>query len=132
MKRFLSSVVAVMVVLFAAPHTVAADDHKVWLLAQQHVFHPREDLTGLLFQQLKRCRYLIRVDGVEQSLAMIQSVLDNQPGPALDIVCLNAGAAIYVSGLADSHRQGVEMARQAIADGKARDVLQKLIDRTNG
>ena len=63
---------------------------------------------------------------------MIRSVLDNQTGPALDIVCLNAGAAIYVSGLADSHRQGVEMARQAIADGKARDVLQKLIDKTNG
>ncbi len=74
----------------------------------------------------------IQVDGVEQSLAMIQSVLDNQAGPALDIVCLNAGAAIYVSGLADSHQQGVEMARRAIAEGKARDVLQKLIDRTNG
>jgi anthranilate phosphoribosyltransferase len=69
----------------------------------------------------------IRVDGVEQSLAMIKSVFENTSGPALDIVCLNAGAAIYVSGLADSHPQGVEMARQAIAEGGAKDVLEKLV-----
>ncbi|MCZ6882515.1 MAG: anthranilate phosphoribosyltransferase, partial [Gammaproteobacteria bacterium] len=49
----------------------------------------------------------IKVDGVEQSLAMIQSVLANTPGPALDIVCINAGAAIYVSGVADSLEAGV-------------------------
>ncbi len=74
----------------------------------------------------------IKVDGVEQSLAMIQSVLDNQAGAALDIVCLNAGAAIYVSGLVDSHQQGVNLARQAIADGKAQAVLNELITKTNG
>ncbi len=74
----------------------------------------------------------IKVDGVEQSLAMIQRVLGNQAGPALDIVCLNAGAAIYVSGLADSHQQGVDLARQAIADGKAQAVLDNLIAKTNG
>ena len=73
----------------------------------------------------------IRVDGVEQSLAMIRSVFDNQPGPALDIVCLNAGAAIYVSGLADSHQQGIDLAQQAIADGKASKVLQNLVTQTN-
>ena len=73
----------------------------------------------------------IRVDGVEESLAMIQSVFDNQQGPALDIVCLNAGAAIYVCGLADSHQQGVEMAQQAIAQGKAKTVLQNLVNKTN-
>ena len=44
----------------------------------------------------------LRVDGVEQSLAMIQSVLANNAGPALDIVVMNAGAAIYVSGVARS------------------------------
>lgn len=73
----------------------------------------------------------IQVDGIEQSLAMIQSVLNNQPAPALDIVCLNAGAAIYVSGLATTHQQGVQMARQAIADGKANEVLVNLIAKTN-
>jgi anthranilate phosphoribosyltransferase len=73
----------------------------------------------------------IRVDSVEQSLAMIRSVFDKQVGPARDIVCLNAGAAIYVSGLADSHQQGVEMAARAIDAGSASDVLQKLIEQTH-
>jgi len=73
----------------------------------------------------------IRVDGVQQSLAMIQSVFSNQPGPALNIVCLNAGAAIYVSGLAESHQAGVEMAQQAIADGSAQKVLSDLIAKSN-
>ena len=44
----------------------------------------------------------LRVDSVEESLAMIQSVLANNAGPALDIVVMNAGAAIYVSGVAGS------------------------------
>lgn len=73
----------------------------------------------------------IRVDGVEQSLAMINKVLDNQPCAALDIVCLNAGAAIYVAGLADSHQSGIELARRAIADGSARTVLTNLVNKTN-
>ena len=73
----------------------------------------------------------LRVDGVEQSLAMIQSVLANTPGPALDIVCLNAGAAIYVSGVADSLEAGVEKARTAIGDGKASAVLAQLVAKSN-
>lgn len=72
----------------------------------------------------------IRVDGVEQSLALIRSVFDKQPGPARDIVCLNAGAAIYVSGLTQTHQQGVELAAQVIDAGSANEVLQKLIDHT--
>jgi len=73
----------------------------------------------------------IRVDGVEQSLAMISSVFENKPGAALDIVCLNAGAAIYVSGLAESHQQGIELAQQAIANGSAKDVLNNLVSKSN-
>lgn len=73
----------------------------------------------------------IRVAGIEQSLVMIQSVFNNEPGPASDIVCLNAGAAIYVSGLAATHQKGLELARQAIASGKPNDVLKNLIDKTN-
>ena len=44
----------------------------------------------------------------EQSLAMIKGVLDNQAGAARDIVALNAGATIYVSGIADSLKAGIE------------------------
>lgn len=73
----------------------------------------------------------LRVDSVEQSLAMIQSVFSNQSGPAMDIVCLNAGAAIYVSGLVDSHAAGVELARKVIADGKANNVLENLVKKSN-
>ncbi len=73
----------------------------------------------------------LRVETAEESLAMIRSVLDNQPGPALDIVLLNAGAAIYVSGLTASHQQGIAKARAVIADGSALRRMQQLITLTN-
>jgi len=73
----------------------------------------------------------LRVDGVEQSLAMIQSVLANNAGPALDIVVMNAGAAIYVSGVASSLEAGMQKARTAIAEGKASTVLTSLVAKTN-
>ena len=73
----------------------------------------------------------INVDSVDQSLAVIQSVLSNDLGPALDIVSMNAGAAIYVSGVADSLAQGIQKAKAVIADGKASTVLASLIAKTN-
>jgi anthranilate phosphoribosyltransferase len=54
-----------------------------------------------------------------ESLAMIDEVLANKPGPARDIVVLNAGAGVYVSGLAKSLAQGVELASLSIEQGKA-------------
>jgi len=69
-------------------------------------------------------------DSVE-SLKIIQSVLDDQDGPAKDIVCLNAGAAIYVSGLTDSLAAGIEKAKAVIADGKAKEKLEALIEYSN-
>jgi anthranilate phosphoribosyltransferase len=73
----------------------------------------------------------LRVDSVEQSLAMIQSVLANNAGPALDIVVMNAGAAIYVSGVAGSLEEGMQKARSAIAEAKASTVLAALVAKTN-
>ena len=58
---------------------------------------------------------------------MVLAVLDNQPGPAKDIVTLNAGAAIYVSGLAGDLWGGVTKARDMIESGKARDKLSELV-----
>ncbi|HBP04886.1 MAG TPA: anthranilate phosphoribosyltransferase, partial [Stenotrophomonas sp.] len=52
----------------------------------------------------------LRVDGPEQSIAMLRAVLDNQPGPALDIVALNAGAALYVAGVASDIGDGLARA----------------------
>jgi len=68
----------------------------------------------------------IQVASPEESLALVQSVLDNKPGPARDIVALNSGAAICVAGLADDIAGGVELASAAIADGRARDKLDAL------
>ncbi|WP_036253208.1 anthranilate phosphoribosyltransferase [Methylobacter sp. BBA5.1] len=69
----------------------------------------------------------LAVDGTASSLSMVKSVLDNLPGPARDIVTLNAGAAIYAADLADSLAAGVEKARQVIASGAARAKWDALI-----
>lgn len=69
----------------------------------------------------------LAVDGAASSLAMLKSVLDNRPGPARDIVALNAGAAIYAADLADSLAAGVEKAQQVIASGAARAKWDALI-----
>lgn len=67
------------------------------------------------------------VNDAHESVAMLRAVLDNKPGPALDIVALNAGAAIYVAGLADSLAAGVQQARRVIASGAAREKLERLV-----
>ncbi|HEL4114087.1 TPA: anthranilate phosphoribosyltransferase [Stenotrophomonas maltophilia] len=72
----------------------------------------------------------LRVDSPEQSIAMLRAVLDNQPGPALDIVALNAGAALYVAGVANDIGDGLARARAAIANGSARQRLQQYVETT--
>jgi anthranilate phosphoribosyltransferase len=72
----------------------------------------------------------LKVSGPEESIAMLRGVLDDQPGPALDIVALNAGAALYVAGVASSIADGLARARAAIADGSARQRMQDYVDAT--
>jgi len=72
-------------------------------------------------------RRAIQVNTVEESKAMIQAVLDNQPGPAHNIVAMNAGAAIYVAGLAESLKAGIERASQAIKSGAAKQKMEQFI-----
>jgi anthranilate phosphoribosyltransferase len=67
------------------------------------------------------------VSSAADSLAMLRAVLDNRPGAARDIVLLNAGAAIYAAGLADTLGAGVERARMAIESGAARQKLDALV-----
>ncbi|WP_089727772.1 anthranilate phosphoribosyltransferase [Candidatus Thiosymbion oneisti] len=74
----------------------------------------------------------IRVAGPEASLALLRGVLENRPGPARDIVVLNAGAAIYVAGVAASLAEGVQSADAAIRSGEARDRLERLVVLTQG
>ena len=70
---------------------------------------------------------LIRVANTDEAKAMLQGVLENKPGPARDIVLLNAGAAIYVAGLADTLSHGVQKAAEVIASGMAKNKLAQLI-----
>jgi anthranilate phosphoribosyltransferase len=72
----------------------------------------------------------IRATDSDASLKIIQSVFEDADGPAKNIVCLNAGAAIYVSGLTDSLASGVDKARAAIADGLAKQKFEALINFT--
>jgi len=72
-------------------------------------------------------RRAIQVNTVEESKAMIEAVLDNQPGPAHNIVALNAGAAIYVAGLASTLKAGVERASQTIKSGAAKHKMEEFI-----
>lgn len=72
----------------------------------------------------------LRVDSPEQSIQMLRAVLDNDPGPALDIVALNAGAALYVAGVASDIGDGLARARAAIANGSARQRLQQYVETT--
>ncbi|MDH5711239.1 MAG: anthranilate phosphoribosyltransferase [Gammaproteobacteria bacterium] len=72
----------------------------------------------------------IKAADAQDSLNIIKGVFANQSGPAKDIVCLNAGAAIYVAGLADSLAAGVKRAAQVIAEGRAAEKLQELVAKT--
>jgi len=72
----------------------------------------------------------LRVETPEQSRAMLQGVLDNQEGPARDIVVFNSAVALYAANLVDSIEAGLAPARVAIADGGAKAKLQQLIART--
>jgi anthranilate phosphoribosyltransferase len=69
----------------------------------------------------------LAVDNATTSLGVIKSVLNNQPGAALDIVLLNAGAAIYAANIAPSFAEGIGLAKQVITNGTALTKLDELI-----
>jgi anthranilate phosphoribosyltransferase len=60
------------------------------------------------------------------SLAVVRRVLGGEPGPASDIVALNAGAALYAAGLADTLAAGVTRATEVLASGAAAAKLEQL------
>jgi anthranilate phosphoribosyltransferase len=72
-------------------------------------------------------RRAIQVHTVDESREMILAVLGNQPGPAHNITAMNAGAAIYVAGVAKTLKDGVERARAAIASGEAKKKLDEFV-----
>lgn len=68
----------------------------------------------------------IQVSGPSQSAALIGSVLRGEDGPALRVVLANAAAALLAAGRVADLREGVEVARRAVRDGKALAVLDAL------
>ena len=76
-------------------------------------------------------RRSIQVATVEESKAQILAVLQNEHGPALNIVLLNAGAAICVAGRAKSISEGIAHARRVVASGEAKAKLDEFIAATN-
>jgi anthranilate phosphoribosyltransferase len=73
----------------------------------------------------------LKVEDAAQSLTVVKSVLANKSGPARDIVVLNAGASLYVAGLADSLSAGVEKAAEVLASGTAQTKLDELVRVSN-
>ena len=72
----------------------------------------------------------LRVDTPEQSRDMVLAVLDNQAGPARDIVALNAGIALYAANVAPTMAGGIALAQQALAQGLAKAKLAQLTEFT--
>jgi anthranilate phosphoribosyltransferase len=72
----------------------------------------------------------LRVTNAAESLALIRSAFDGQPGPARDMITLNAGAALYAAGVAENFRRGVALAREAIASGEAKRRMALLVETT--
>jgi anthranilate phosphoribosyltransferase len=66
----------------------------------------------------------------EENAAVSRAVLAGEDGPRRDLVLLNAGAAIYVGGIATDLGDGVERARAAIDGGAAHELLDRLIATT--
>jgi anthranilate phosphoribosyltransferase len=91
---------------------------------KQYTVNPTQ--FGLPLHQLDT----IQVQNAEESKAMVLDVLSGKLGPARDIVLLNAGAAIYVAGVADTLAAGIEKAKQVIDSGAAMDKLIQLKART--
>jgi anthranilate phosphoribosyltransferase len=73
----------------------------------------------------------IRVATVDESKAMMLTALENTTGPARDIVALNAGASIYVAGVAPTLAQGVQLALSTIAGGAARRKVDAFVTSTH-
>jgi anthranilate phosphoribosyltransferase len=66
----------------------------------------------------------------DENAAVTRRVLDGEAGPERALAVLNAGAAVYVGGRADSIEAGVRAAEQAVDSGAAREVLERFVARS--
>ena len=87
--------------------------------------HPKD--FGLTLGNLKD----IRADNADASLALITEAFSGRNGTAKNIISLNAGAAIYVSGLTKSLQSGIDRANQVLSDGSSQKKLDEYIQISN-
>ncbi len=87
----------------------------------EYEIHPEDFGLGMASNRA------FKVDTPEESRALLLAVLGGASGPASDIVALNAGAALYAAGVANSIADGLARARQALSSGAARAKLDQLV-----
>ena len=90
-------------------------------LVSEYEIHPRD--FGLSTAPTSG----FQVANSEESKQIVLRVLGGEAGPASDIVCLNAGATLYVADLVPDIAAGIALAKAAIASGAARSTLDKFI-----
>jgi anthranilate phosphoribosyltransferase len=88
---------------------------------REYEIHPED------FGMVMASSRALKVETPEDSRAMLLGVLNNEGGPAQDIVVLNAGVALYAANVAASMQDGIGLARAAIASGAARAKLDALV-----
>ena len=88
---------------------------------REYEIHPED------FGMVMASNRSLKVDTIDDSRAMLLSVLHNQAGPAKDIVMLNAGVALYAANVAKSMEVGIALARTAIESGAAKVKLDALV-----
>jgi anthranilate phosphoribosyltransferase len=91
---------------------------------REYVIHPED--FGIAMASNRS----LRVANADESKAMLLDALANTPGTPREIVVLNSGAALYVSGIAETLTNGIELARAAIASGEARRRLDLFVETT--
>jgi anthranilate phosphoribosyltransferase len=89
---------------------------------REYEIHPED------FGMVMASNRTLKVTTAEDSRAMLMGVLNNQAGPAKDIVALNAGAALYAANVANSIQTGIKLAQAAIESGAAKAKMTALID----
>jgi len=93
---------------------------------REYTIHPRE--FGLATCEIE----VLKVANAAESKERIAQALAGTAGPVLDIVLLNAGAALYAADVASSIADGVARARAAVASGAARAKLDQFVSFTRG
>ena len=91
---------------------------------QEYEIHPED------FGVTMASNRALKVETPEQSKTLLLAVLANEPGPARDIVMLNAGVALYAANVAPSMADGVALASEALASGKALAKLHAFVAAT--